>query len=75
MQEQKGGLVEIVEHPVFPKKEPLRLELQHFISCVREGREPIVGIRDGKRALEVCVAVLRQIHVDQEMADDQLFVI
>lgn len=75
LQQQKGGLVEVVEHPVFPKKEPLRLELQHFISCVREGREPMVGIRDGKRALEVCVAVLRQIHVDQEMADDQLFVI
>lgn len=57
-----GNLIEIVEHPVFPKMEPLKLELQHFLSCVREGRQPMVGIKDGKRALEVCVAALKQIH-------------
>lgn len=57
-----GNLIEIVEHPVFPKMEPLKLELQHFASCVREGRQPMVGIKDGKRALEVCVAALKQIH-------------
>jgi len=56
------GLVEIVEHPVFPKYEPLRLELQHFVLCVKEGRQPLVGIADGKRALEVAIAILRQIH-------------
>lgn len=59
-----GNLIEIVEHPVFPKMEPLKLELQHFASCVREGRQPMVGIKDGKRALEVCVAALKQIHED-----------
>lgn len=57
-----GNLIEIVEHPVFPKMEPLKLELQHFVSCVRDGRQPMVGIKDGKRALEVCVAALKQIH-------------
>lgn len=57
-----GEIVEVMEHPVFPKKEPLKMELQHFVSCIREGKQPMVGIRDGKRALEVCVAVLRQIH-------------
>ncbi|MDR1471595.1 MAG: Gfo/Idh/MocA family oxidoreductase [Synergistaceae bacterium] len=56
------GMVEVVEHPVFPKLEPLKLELQDFIRCVREGVEPLVSLRDGKRALEVCVAMLRQIH-------------
>ncbi|MDR1885560.1 MAG: gfo/Idh/MocA family oxidoreductase, partial [Synergistaceae bacterium] len=56
------GMVEVVEHPVFPKREPLKLELQDFVNCIREGREPLVGLRDGKRALEVCVAMLRQIH-------------
>ena len=61
VRESGSGLVEIVEHPVFPKQEPLKLELQHFVTCVREGRQPLVGIRDGKRALEVCIAVLRQI--------------
>jgi predicted dehydrogenase len=56
------GMVEVVEHPVFPKREPLKLELQDFVNCIREGREPLVGLRDGKRALEICVTMLRQIH-------------
>jgi len=55
---------------VFPKHEPLKMELQHFISCVREGRQPMVGIADGKRALEVAVEVLRQIHKNK-LADFQ----
>lgn len=61
---QNSSLVEVIEHPVFPKSEPLKLELQHFVTCVREGKQPLVGITDGKRALEVAVSVLKQIHVD-----------
>jgi predicted dehydrogenase len=57
-----NGVTEILERPVFPKSEPLKLELAHFIGCVREKRPPLVGIRDGKRALEVAIEVLRQIH-------------
>ena len=60
-----GNIVEVMEHPVFPKTEPLKMELQHFISCIREGLQPMVGIKDGKRALEVCVAALRQIHEEK----------
>ena len=56
------GVTEILERPVFPKSEPLKLELAHFIGCVREKRQPLVGIRDGKRALEVAIEILRQIH-------------
>jgi predicted dehydrogenase len=59
-----SGVTEILERPVFPKSEPLKLELAHFIGCVREKRQPLVGIRDGKRALEVAIEVLRQIHDD-----------
>ena len=62
VRESGGNIVEVVEHPVFPKTEPLKMELQHFISCIRDGLQPMVGIKDGKRALEVCVAALRQIH-------------
>ena len=61
---QNSGLVEVIEHPVFPKSEQLKLELQHFVTCVREGKQPLVGIMDGKRALEVAVSVLKQIHMD-----------
>ena len=57
-----NGQTEILETPIFPKSEPLKLELAHFIRCVREKRQPLVGIRDGKRALEIAIEVLRQIH-------------
>lgn len=67
-----GNLIEIMEHPVFPKMEPLKLELQHFVSCVRDGRQPMVGIKDGKRALEVCVAALRQIHEEKKESNSLL---
>ncbi|MBQ7594453.1 MAG: Gfo/Idh/MocA family oxidoreductase [Synergistaceae bacterium] len=56
------GQVEIRETPVFPKSEPLKLELADFVSCVKEHKPPVVGGMDGKRALEVAVEILRQIH-------------
>lgn len=59
---ENNNLMELIEHPVFPKKEPLKLELQHFVSCVREGKQPLVGIYDGKRVLEIAVTILKQIH-------------
>jgi len=34
------------------------------VTCVREGKQPLVGITDGKRALEVAVSVLKQIHLN-----------
>lgn len=56
------GQVEIRETPVFPKSEPLKLELADFVRCVREHRPPVVSGGDGKKALEVAVEILRQIH-------------
>ena len=56
------GQVEIRETPVFPKSEPLKLELADFVRCVKEKSRPIVGGSEGKRALEVAVEILRQIH-------------
>ncbi|MBF0409608.1 MAG: Gfo/Idh/MocA family oxidoreductase [Candidatus Riflebacteria bacterium] len=43
------------------KAEPLRLELEHFISCVHEKKKPLVTIEDGKNALEVALDVLNAI--------------
>jgi len=62
IREKGAGMVEVIEHPVFPKKEPLKLELQHFVTCIQEGKQPLVGITDGKRALEVAIYVLKQIN-------------
>lgn len=66
VRQNNNSLVEVIEHTVFPKSEPLKLELQHFVTCVREGKQPLVGITDGKRALEVAVSVLKQIHLDDQ---------
>ncbi|KAF1082797.1 MAG: Oxidoreductase, Gfo/Idh/MocA family [Candidatus Rifleibacterium amylolyticum] len=43
------------------KAEPLRLELEHFISCIKERKKPLVTIEDGKNALEVAVEILEQV--------------
>jgi len=43
------------------KAEPLRLELEHFIECVREHKKPLVTIEDGKNALEIALEILGQI--------------
>ena len=59
-----GGTFEMIEHPLLPKTEPLKEELNHFAACVRNRTQPLVGISDGKRALQVAVDVLKQIERD-----------
>jgi predicted dehydrogenase len=39
--------------PQLPIAEPLRLECEHFVTCVREGREPISGGRTGLAVVRV----------------------
>lgn len=49
--------------PYIKQDEPLRLECQHFLECIREGREPITGGRKGLevvRILEAASHSLRQ---------------
>ncbi len=45
------------------KAEPLRLELSHFIECIKEHKKPLVTIEDGKNALEVALEILAKIKV------------
>jgi len=46
---------------IFPTswEEPLKLELRHFIECVREGREPRASGVDGYIALSICELALK----------------
>jgi hypothetical protein len=37
-------------------EEPLRLECQHFLECVRQRKQPLSDGRDGLRVLEVLEA-------------------
>lgn len=48
----------VIEKVEVHKVEPLRLELEHFIKCVRDHKKPLVTIEDGKNALEVALEIL-----------------
>jgi predicted dehydrogenase len=52
----------IVREPVpIQKDEPLKLELQHFIECVRARQTPLVSGESAKRALDLAFEITRQI--------------
>jgi len=52
----------IVREPVpLAREEPLRLELQHFIQCVRAHRTPRVSGESAKRALDLALEITRQV--------------
>jgi predicted dehydrogenase len=44
-----------------PDQEPLRLELEAFVGAVREGADPVVSGRDGRRALALALTILSRI--------------
>jgi predicted dehydrogenase len=43
--------------PRVPNREPLRLEVEHFVECVREGRSPLSDGRSGLRVVRVLAAL------------------
>jgi predicted dehydrogenase len=52
----------IVREPVpIAKDEPLKLELQHFVECVREKQTPMVSGESAKRALDLAFEITKQI--------------
>jgi predicted dehydrogenase len=52
----------IVREPVpIAKDEPLKLELQSFVNCVRERQTPIVSGESAKRALDLAFEITRQV--------------
>jgi predicted dehydrogenase len=52
----------IVREPVpIQKDEPLKLELRHFIECVRARQTPLVSGESAKRALDLAFEITRQI--------------
>lgn len=52
----------IVEEVPLVHDEPLRLQLDHFLDCVRLGDEPVVTGYHGKQALDVALKILKKIH-------------
>lgn len=56
----------IVREPVpIAKDEPLKLELQHFVACVREKQTPLVSGESAKRALDLAFEITRQVRAIQ----------
>jgi predicted dehydrogenase len=52
----------IVREPVpIAKDEPLKLELQAFVDCVREKHAPVVSGESAKRALDLAFEITRQV--------------
>ncbi len=51
----------VSEQPDVPKNEPLKLELMHFIDCIRQGKKPIVSGEQGRDALEIALQIVDQV--------------
>jgi predicted dehydrogenase len=52
----------IVRDPVpITKEEPLKLELRHFVDCVREQQRPLVDGEAAMRALDLALEITRQV--------------
>ena len=52
----------IVREPVpIAKEEPLKLELKHFVECVREKQTPLVSGESAKQALDLAFEITRQV--------------
>jgi len=65
----------IVREPVpIAKDEPLKLELQHFVECVREQQTPVVSGESAKRALDLAFEITRQVQQAHAEALEQLTV-
>ena len=52
--------IKIIKPKLF-SGEPLEAELKEFVSCVREGRKPLVSGEHGRNALEVGLEILRKL--------------
>ena len=52
----------VVREPVpIAKEEPLKLELEDFVQCVRRQQTPVVSGESAKRALDLAFEITRQV--------------
>ncbi len=63
----------IVREPVpITKEEPLKLELEHFIGCVRAHRTPLVSGESAKRALDLALEITAQINKEWARVGEEM---
>lgn len=53
--------------------DPIALEIAHVVECVRTGRQPLVDVVEGARAVAVCLAAVRSAREGQPVAMDYGF--
>ncbi len=53
----------IISTPRLSKEEPIALELNHFLECIREGATPVVSGKHGRDALQLAKEVLDHLRV------------
>jgi predicted dehydrogenase len=65
---QEQNLMRLInrEHRVFPKQEPLKVELGAFVKAVREKTEPVVTAEQGRQALALALEICGQIRARAE---------
>jgi len=56
----------VIEQVYVPPVEPLYAELQHFATCVREGREPRVSGKDALQVMELAEKIEAQVLAGRE---------
>ncbi len=61
-----GGKKIVREAVPITKEEPLKLELKHFIECVRSRQQPLVDGPAAIRALDLALEITQQIKDDQD---------
>jgi predicted dehydrogenase len=54
-----------IRSPLVPATEPLRLECEHFIECVREGRAPRSDGQSGLRVVRILEGLQRELDVSR----------
>ena len=56
---------DIVIEPIIKQREPLKLELQHFIECISMGRKPLADAIDGLKAVAIAEAILESMEKEK----------
>jgi predicted dehydrogenase len=57
-----------IRSPLVPSTEPLRLECEHFIECVREGRTPRSDGQSGLRVVRILEGLQRELDLSRRSA-------
>jgi len=56
---------DIVIEPIIKQREPLKLELQHFIECISTGKKPLADAVDGLKAVAIAEAILESMEKEK----------